>query len=261
MKKDTALLVVDFDFFFPRPPSNSKEGFYLYDWSHRENELFIDMLWTPRAETFIRNNMPLPGVKDWQGFWERFDITPDAKVYTDESNAGAINPEVEKGVSQVWLYDAHHDAGYDKETVAKSRETGYWSCDDWMAMYADRLGVKNLHARYPLHRVDAFQEEPKPVIARLDRKFDDPAEETPTFGKVFVCRSGAWVPPWCDDEYHQFLAELDREKVELRPLVERSFDLEKAKASAKAIDEMMARAQADGLTVVGASSGLQKAVN
>jgi hypothetical protein len=34
---------------------------------------------------------------------------------------------------------------------------------------------------------------------------DDGASHLGQFDKVFVCRSGAWVPPWFDDAFADFL--------------------------------------------------------
>lgn len=222
------LLVVDWDFFFPMPPAGTVEQVYHYDWGHAETGMFIDMLWTPRALDFIQNNLPLPQVNDdWKTFWDRFDIDPEATVYTDESNAGAVNRLVTDDVTgQVWLYDAHHDCGYypTAETKKQWRE-GYWTCEDWMVFYGRRLGVRNLHVRYPTHRSAVFTEEPAPYFKNLERKFDDPAEETPTFHNVFVCRSGAWVPPWCDDAHQRFVHSAPVAEVfELREYYERTFD-------------------------------------
>lgn len=230
------LLVIDWDFFFPMPLVGSLERDALYDWGHAETGLFVDKVWPLRAAEFYRQDLELPTVNtDWETFWDRFDIDPDAILYTDESNSGAVNTTVTADVTgDVWLYDAHHDCGYTFDLGGLERWTkGEWSCEDWMVFYGRMLGTSHLHVRYPTHRPNAFTEEPIPYFEKikmgLDRKFDDPDELTPIFHSVFVCRSGAWVPPWCDDEHEQFVADAPVSRiVELRHY-EREFNQRQAR--------------------------------
>lgn len=235
------LLVVDWDFFFPMPPYNTLEAFELYDWGHAESMLYITMLWDSRAATFIMNGKPLPRVNDdWKTFWDRFRFAEDTKLYFHESNSAAVNPEFANDVDgEVWLYDAHHDCGYEKMRSFKAIQSGLWSCEDWMVFYGRHVGVENLHVRYPTHRRDAFEEEPTPYYEKLDRQFDDVAEETPTFSTVFVCRSGAWVPSWCDKEFEEFIALAPMDVEELGDgVVEREFSQEAVDAYVRQIETL-----------------------
>lgn len=54
----------------------------------------------------------------------------------------------------------------------------------------------NASASYP----EVWELEPEPAVT-MDRAVDT-LEAIPTrFHSVLMCRSGAWVPPWCDDDF------------------------------------------------------------
>jgi hypothetical protein len=216
------LLVIDYDYFFPecdiRHSDPDKQKLWmLYDWGHSEtNMLTHSLLWPTRAATFKSYGLPLPGLTGEQDvFWPRFTFTKQAKLYYADSNVMAVADEVKRGVagqkSQVWLYDAHHDSGYNTD-LAEIFKRQYWTCEDWMIQYA--CSGCMLHVRYPKWKTWAFKAEPEPETlktlgVKLDRQFDDITKtflETPTFHKVFVCRSGAWVPSWLDGDFEKFIA-------------------------------------------------------
>ena len=64
--------------------------------------------------------------------------------------------------------------------------------------------ITELHHRYPVWRTAAFELEPEPVVP-VDRAFDDGTVPPVVFDAVFVCRSGAWVPPWHDQAFIDFV--------------------------------------------------------
>lgn len=221
------LLVVDWDFFFPRPPEDTEEAFVFYDWGHSENMMFIETLWATRAAGFLMNGKELPKVNgEWRTWWNRFKFDEDCRLYVAESNSRAVHVDVANRVSgEVWLFDAHHDCGYEFKKVREARREGRWSCEDWMVFYGGLLGQRKLHMRYPDHREAAFDEEPLPYYKSLDRKFYYHGEATPVFHTVFVCRSGAWVPPWDDRYFDQFVVLSGLPVVDVG-MVEREFSME-----------------------------------
>lgn len=207
------LLCVDWDSFFADKLGSNDPDWGLYDWGHAESDFFIHALWSNRAMGFVMNGLPLPETTgEERTFWPRFRFDADAKLYFAESNASAVHPDLlgeEDVYSQVWLYDAHHDSGYRRkgQTVRSLTQAGQWSCEDWMVLYK-YLGA-SCHVRYPTWKTWAFDVEPKPLVP-VDRKFDDGGEprngRSPiSFDRIFVCRSGAWVPSWLDDRFEQFL--------------------------------------------------------
>ena len=196
------LLSIDWDFFFPIP---SRDPMFLYDWGHREAPLFLGShMWVMRDAAFRVAGIPRPDVNnEWRTFWDTVRIAPDAELYFGESHAWAADPDVAEGVTEVWSFDAHHDGGYDRITTNQAFETGEFRCDTWMILYG-QMGAK-LQMRYPKWRTKS--DEGKPFMPfYMNRKKIMPGEKMPVFDRVFVCRSGAWVPPWCDPKYSEFLS-------------------------------------------------------
>lgn len=223
------LLVVDWDYFFRNPlgcppaelPDSSEWAFY--DWGHRETLFFIHAIWGTRAAAFLHNGRELPGLTGEQrGFWARFRFAPDAKLYHADSNVRVVSEEIYGSVparsglgawDSVWLYDAHHDSGYAYAGLSGATrrvmlrnllEAGTWTCENWMLLYG-ALGAR-LHVRYPRWKTWWEDAEPKPPIT-VEREQDDGSTPDVEFSCVYVCRSGAWVPPWLDSEYITFLTD------------------------------------------------------
>lgn len=201
------LLVVDWDYFFPLVEDIDPDAppvWALYDWGHQEGrDIFYNHLWVGRAASFKRAGLDLPGTSGAErDFWKRFRLAPDATLTVTDSNAKAYNPDYGK-LGAVYLYDAHHDAGY-KGTMTDIEQRGKVSCEDWMGgYYLD--GVPNLLVRYPPWRTGVFTWEPETVVP-VDRRFDDGLPVGLTFHHVFICRSGAWTPPWIDPSFDTFVA-------------------------------------------------------
>lgn len=232
------LLTVDWDYFFPMPNPDSDESFMLYDWAQSESEFLIRHIWESRAQGFVMNGLPLPRVEGWSGFWNQFKIADDATLYMGESHLFAIDPEVREDIDEVWLFDAHHDAGYrGDESILRDGEER-WECENWMVWY-DLIGA-DLHVRYPEWRAWALDREPEPM-ATLDRQVvsETNMPDDVVFDRIYVCRSGAWVPPWCDAEFNAWAEETPVSwvenvgPVEWQPDVERDFDLDRVKAQAE----------------------------
>lgn len=249
------LLVVDWDYFFPVHESAAAhpDDWVFYDWSHSEilmPEFFLNGVWAARADGFFRGGLELPMPNDeWRAFWPMFQFRKGAKLYYSESNSQAYHERVRgKGmVDQVWLYDAHHDAGYHGDASLEAMyERGWTSCEDWMLAYAEQLPfykgsqdfAGHLHVRYPTWRSWAFDLEPEPAVA-IDRQFTTNFNGPECiFDKVFVCRSGSWVPPWADEYFQQFLILAPFPQVKLDQMqVLRDFSLDDVRARASFIDE------------------------
>jgi hypothetical protein len=48
-------------------------------------------------------------------------------------------------------------------------------------------------------------DEPNPSLKNVDRQVDDDKPVDVIFDRIFIARSGAWVPPWLDDKWEQFI--------------------------------------------------------
>ena len=207
------LLVVDFDFFFhkvERPQDDRFPGEWsLYDWGHsEEHSIFYETIWPTRAASFLMNDRPLPQIDDRAAaeFWKRFKFSPRAQLLYADSNMYAAHESVRAGIQNVWLYDAHHDCGYHPDAIERLIATHEINCENWMLHYA--MTDTELHMRYPQWRRYVLEEdgfdEPTPLIP-LDRQVDDGSSPDVVFDRVFVCKSPAWVPSWCDLDWHHFL--------------------------------------------------------
>jgi hypothetical protein len=212
------LLVVDWDYFFPNPAyaANPTEESLMYLWDHAEAPAYLSpLVWSGRASAFIRSGMELPRAEGYEGFWNRFRFNPDgvSVLYGDSNlHAGRIMPsslgldeeyETADAWARVTLYDAHHDSGYKSTgTLEEWRATGKVSCEDWMLVHHD--AGSRLEVRYPTWRREVGQVEPEPLVP-VDRQIDDGRDPDVEYHAVYVCRSGAWVPPWCDDQFTEFM--------------------------------------------------------
>lgn len=230
-----SLLVIDFAFFFPvaeqgHDPMIAK----LYAWTRRDDlERTIGRaLWLQRGAAFIERGLPLPATSgEEEEFWDRFKIKKGARLYYADDNAAATKLLDARNTETVWLYDTRHDCGYKdspeasiKSVTSNQRVTH----DDWMIYYGI-IGAK-LHVRYPRWRASILTEESEPAIFGGDRDIADLDEPDCTFDRIFVCRSGAWVPPWLDGEFDRFI---ERAPVKIRrrvgPLPRRVFDIKQAR--------------------------------
>ena len=258
------LLAVDWDSFFVNPwgepdPAKRRKDWMMFDWGHKEAPFFIEHVWTGRASGFLTAGLPLPDLDGRQDtFWERFKISKGAKLFYADSNACAVNPRITGKVrnwDDVWLYDAHHDSGYqgrglnERERWTAVRhllQVGQWSCEDWMIVYA-AMGAQ-LHVRYPQWRAWAMDGEPEPMV-EVDRQVDDGSTPDVTFDRVFVCRSGAWVPPWLnmDERFEAFVnAAPVKERIDVQPggTTPREYSQEAAEAEAVMWRELHAKVEA-----------------
>lgn len=213
------LLVVDFDYFFVNPNMQEEaepEVLLRYDWQTRETPFHADEVWYSRVTPFWANGLELPTTLPHKGFWSGFAIDADYPALIGDSNmhAGSIFPSAVDlegdGWEEVWLYDAHHDSGYKRtRTLEEFIERDSMTCEDWMLNHAAR-GSK-LRVRYPHWRAAAdgsfYDCEPPPAV-EVDRALDDGQPVADWFDAVYICRSGSWVPSWCDDAFEDFVADL-----------------------------------------------------
>lgn len=219
MTAELKLLVVDWDFFFPNPAWSAEitELSMMYLWDHKEAPFYLDtVVWANRASGFLRAGMDLPYAQGYEGFWDRFKFNEDgvSVVYADSNlHAGRLLPssfgmDEEYGVNHwhtVSLWDAHHDSGYKSTgSYEEWEKTGKVSCEDWMLVHHGH--GSRLQVTYPAWRKAVGQVEPEPLVP-VDRRVDDGTDPDDWYDAVYVCRSGAWVPPWCDEQFDEFLAQ------------------------------------------------------
>lgn len=244
------LLCVDWDWFFYSPmEAGDFNGptWQLWDWGHRESEFFLsNMVWTTRASSFFGNDLPLPRVTKpeggWASFWSRFTFADDPWFGYADSNAhaGLVRPpDGSRAFDEVVLFDAHHDSGYHVTTYGQYLKQDTFTCEDWLLEH-QRCGTDRLTVRYPAWKPSGPTENiPKGSLTRLT--LDDGEPVPGVFDAIFVCRSGAWVPPWCDRDFLDFIeaAPMDGVQVDDAEL-DRDFNDEAARAMGESGRKKMA---------------------
>lgn len=199
------LLSVDWDFFFPYP-EHDPHGYY--DWGHQESPFFINDVWTIRAAAFLDRGQDLPVVdQSWKHFWHEFRFTAEATLTYGESHAWAADPRMVADITEVWNYDAHHDCGYGQwaTVLPPLLKGGEFNCGNWMIRYI--LDNVKTHVRYPGWRSFSEDEDSRATLEPTTKAmaFTDEPSDLPVFDYIYVCRSGAWTPPWTDDDFMAFL--------------------------------------------------------
>jgi hypothetical protein len=236
------LLSIDWDYFFPEK-TNDPHEWPLYDWGHRDGGgFFLNDIWYHRAEGFLANDLPLPGTTGVEKtFWDRFQFTPDCRLYIADSHMHIYNRSVFNGITEAWSYDAHHDAGYTDMTPQQFLDRDQVSCADWTVAY--KL-VRDIDTKvfYPKWRDWAMEYE-KAMILPVERQVDDEAVVDGKFHRIFLCRSGGWTPPWVDENFEAFVKTCPVDKhIMLAEVENRKFDISIAENMVQQMKEFQASA-------------------
>lgn len=250
------MLCIDWDFFFFNPIEAhdlEDHNLSLWDWGHSEHLAFLaDALWVTRAAGFYAADVPLPQItpptEGWGGFWSRFTLAENAWMGVADSNtfAGDILPEDgSDAFEHIVLFDAHHDSGYAIDTLDQYEAQTAFTCEDWMLEHQVR-GTTSLTVRYPTWKPHGPQED-LPAGALTRQVVDDGHSLTGiAFDTVFVCRSGTWVPPWCDQDFLAFLnaAPITADQIDSAPLM-RDFNAPAAEVFGASLRETFAPSSRD----------------
>lgn len=167
-------------------------------------------------------------------------------------------------------FDAHHDMGYcDWQRLEGMIEEGTCTCDMWLCALLEWIpGVKvrvvypdwlreetsikrqwaHLAERLPermLNRIELgfFENDDGTINRRVVRKRGETIDVT----ALFICRSGAWAPPWLDDQFIKFVreaedyfgVEADEFKEDIPAMKPRDFSMETVDKLAKQWKDMM----------------------
>ena len=139
-------------------------------------------------------------------------------------------------VREVWLYSPFHATGYTDDAWNRALATHEVTAANFMLGYF--ANNANLHHRYP----SELPPEHRPVVP-IDRAVDDGTAPPVVFDRVFLCKSPAWVPSWCDRDWAAFLdAAPFRRKINLDgSKLLREFDLDAARRVADMMRDTMAQ--------------------
>ena len=245
------LLSVDWDFFFPEHPE--------WDFSHSEgfHPALEDALWHSRASGMLHVGKDLRELTAAHSsiapeqFWNElealgYDLS-GARIAVAESHKAAAQFFLTTGLplgTKILHVDAHHDLGYGsakelRDYVKKCRvEAGNW-LGVLLSMFPHVL-ADVVWPQWKTHVEDDFARAPisKKVRSRVTSSVW-PAPSC-TGGKVtdvFVCRSGAWVPPWHDTAFDTFIEDLSKHTASEATLVEsvreRAFSMDAVEKDAR----------------------------
>jgi len=249
-KKTVSILSVDWDWFFPSTDD--------FDWGHSEDKtIFFEMIWGFRA-----GNKSLPGKRiaidvmrpdrgRLEGFWERTVRGFPWGLAICESHKDLytlISESVQPRGVRITNFDAHHDGGY-------HRNEHELDCGNWARKLEEAKLLKEYAVVYPPWRKTQREKRPEGLKTfRWTLAHPKPVR----YDFIYICRSGAWTPTWCDREWLEFIGWWKTrwggvvwEKKVLAPfaLKERSPNLEESIENAKKMaeaEEAMKQAQAQG---------------
>ena len=185
------LLSVDWDYFFPDPIKDPLVS-CLPPFADCHERATQQWLFHGRRCIDRIGDIPMTS-GDEGGFWQRFQIFPAALLFIGQEHRFAAHPDVMSGVSEVWNFDAHADAG--------GYESGADVDGTWLTRYASTVAK---HVRYPSWKTWAFDDEPQPAI-EVDRQIDDGKPIPWVFDRIFICRGDNLTPPWIDQAFLGFL--------------------------------------------------------
>lgn len=192
---------IDWDYFFPDE--------HPYDWGLNEFPAsLLNRLWVIRAgnvpiftKAFKDRNIALynflPDIERINTFWNHIK-TKDSSIVITESHAELFKI-IDAMEIEITLYnfDAHHDIYSDKNL----------NCGNFVYHLLNEgyLKPENYHIVYPHWREDSLDglivcDD----IEKINTYYQIP-EDLPIFNIIFICRSGAWTPPWSDDHWINFI--------------------------------------------------------
>lgn len=225
------ILSIDWDYFFP-----CDEG---YDWGHQESPFFIDTLWNFRVGNKTHDGKLILDVHTPtapENFWPKI-LTNKPRLIVAESHCEIWNTlDMLRvfGPIEVVNLDAHHDCGY-KKYPRKTPDTFSLDCGDWAFWGLRTHRISAFHQHYPAWR--KARPEGRPAARPTSVSFELPAADS--YNAAFICRSGAWTPPWYDDQLTG-LIKASRLKTS-RVLAPRGLTLQQAREQAKVNETMMRR--------------------
>lgn len=278
--EDKIWLSIDFDYFVREDPS--------WDFGHGESAMYMDFLWAIRAGSCLARGMDLReetsprkyAVPTPREFWEKiaglgFDFSGVKQASVADSHMYGFlafdrRPQER---TRIVHFDAHHDLGYRSiQKIRKIIQQERADCSDWL-FHTIRSRKVQTSLVYPTWKgakewdllCDTWQaskgRDKALYSSALRFVHGNVWSETyveSLIGKVervFICRSGAWVPPWLDGEFIRFVAGLEKvagvqaQKAFLQhegrdPLKERNFSWEEVEKRAE-IDRRVMQELAD----------------
>jgi hypothetical protein len=196
------LLTVDWDFFVPEKPE--------WDLSHQETMLHIETLWGLRVfgPTNYMEIIKTDGkeINFWDRIGKRFKIKKDTPIFVTESHLEAHSLAHFFKTEKVYSFDSHCDIYYSSDAYALANSETI-NCGCWLGMLLLERIVKEAVVTYSDHTNEKVQKYGLPGSLRftkLDNLLDRPPNKQEEISAIHICRSGAWTPPWLDNDFMEF---------------------------------------------------------
>lgn len=192
------LISIDWDYFIK---SEMQEIVSL-----RENYWNIYLRWykeylkNPGIELHYRL---LPGYRSfWDTLMQKYSLNTSTVLFVSESHKYSYYLAKRLDCSKVISFDAHADLGYGGYLTQ-----GYYThCANWLGRLVYNRFIEEaiiVYSPYTKEKPEEFKENTSIHFARwntLDRQMPDEV-----VAGIHICRSGAWTPPWYDNELYRFM--------------------------------------------------------
>lgn len=190
------ILSIDWDFFFPDAS--------VYDWGHREEPLFFEVIWSIRAgaRSLISQERAVDKFKidEWlyQNFWSFVCVKKPGQLIITESHKDIYQfLEMSLDKSTVFNLDAHCDM-YDTEKEIH--------CGNWASNAVEKKYITRFSQNYPYWRQSDVEEHKIASRFKAEIGIGVPSLGGHRFDLIFICRSSAWTPTWADDKWIEFIS-------------------------------------------------------
>jgi len=209
-----------------------------WDWGHSEgSSIFSDVMWHARAIGFamqgvdldvetdpIRHSFPKPGA------FAKF-LTEDMGMVFDPQagydfvvgDSHGYAPQFYSGQDMVINFDAHHDCGYHPRSQLREWvKHGNTEAGSWLWRLLNKYPKLQAQVMYPRWKGWADYEGRDFTDMLEDNMWDrltfDVVEDNMDWSEyhgahvtgVYIARSGAWTPPWTDEDFVQFVYDFYR---------------------------------------------------
>ena len=196
----TVDLSIDFDFFIREKA--------IWDFGHRENSLFLNGIWDIRysqidlvRETDIKTFADFEPYQIMSKLEEKgLKITKNTEFFLCESHLGIVTAFRGNNADMLISMDAHHDMFGGAIEPCIEIDGSKIDCGSWLNFFTDKKYYKKVLIVYPKWK-DINDDLGKLKIPHKIVKWDKLPKNDYEVKRVFLCRSGCWVPPHHDKDF------------------------------------------------------------
>lgn len=217
------LLSVDWDYFVFT--ESTYQGSYLENKRSLIDEWYKRYIISRQKGKDLRDLYRLS--PEFRSFWKKikeyFKFSDSTKVYVSDSHSLSYEIAAKNHADTVYLFDAHSDLGYGGMSALNFEV----NCANWLGKLLKEGIIERafiIYSPYTAENPEYF----KAMNSRFNITYTglDSLKRWSDVSAIHICRSGAWVPPWFDGEFMEFVGILDMpyEKINL---MERKWEPEK----------------------------------